>query len=200
MEISTKEKIIQTASDLIENQGYHATGVNEIVRESGAPKGSIYYHFPEGKDGITAEAVRFAGENIAERIRGNLSQTTDPADSIQTFLETIAHYVELSGFRSGGPLTIVASETATTNEKLNQTCREAYDLMRAAFEEKFLANGFSEERTESLVWMITAATEGAIILSRTYHSGEPLRKVAKELAALIQTSSSLVAPRSGLDS
>lgn len=185
-EISTKEKIIQTASDLIENQGYHATGVNEIVRESGAPKGSIYYHFPEGKDGITAEAVRFAGETVAERIRVNLSEKTDPAESVQTFLETIAHYVEVSGFRSGGPLTIVASETATTNEKLNQTCREAYDLMRTAFAEVFLANGFSQERTDSLVWMITSTTEGAIILSRTYHSGDPLRIAAKELAILIR--------------
>jgi TetR/AcrR family transcriptional repressor of lmrAB and yxaGH operons len=183
---TTREKIIQTATDLIENQGYHATGINEIVRKSGAPKGSIYYHFPEGKDGITAEAVRFAGETVAERIRANLSEKTDPAESVQTFLETIAHYVEVSGFRSGGPLTIVASETATTNENLNQTCREAYDRMRAAFSEIFLTNGFSNERTESMVWMITAATEGAIILSRTYHSGDPLRKVAKELAALIQ--------------
>ncbi len=185
-ENTTREKIIQTASDLIENQGYHATGVNEIVRESGAPKGSIYYHFPDGKDGITAEAVRFAGENVADRIRANLAEKPDPAQAIQAFLETIAHYVEVSGFHSGGPLTIVASETATTNEKLNQTCREAYDLMRAAFAEIFLTNGFSKERTESLVWMITSATEGAIILSRTYHTGDPLRQVAKELAALIR--------------
>ncbi|MAT41779.1 MAG: TetR family transcriptional regulator [Anaerolineaceae bacterium] len=183
---TTREKIIQTATDLIENQGYHATGINEIVRESGAPKGSIYYHFPEGKDGITAEAVRFAGETVADRIRANLSVKIDPAQSVQTFLETIAHYVEVSGFRSGGPLTIVASETATTNENLNQTCREAYDRMRAAFSEIFLANGFSNDRTESLVWMITSATEGAIILSRTYHSGDPLRIAAKELAVLIR--------------
>lgn len=185
-EITTKEKIIQTASDLIENQGYHATGMNEIVRESGAPKGSIYYHFPDGKDGITAEAVRYAAQNVAERIRTNLAEKQDPAESIQAFLETIAHYVEVSGFHSGGPLTIVASETATTNETLNQTCREAYDLMRTAFEEHFLTNGFSKQRAESLVWVITAATEGAIILSRTYHTGDPLRMAAKELAALIR--------------
>ena len=54
---NTRDQIIQTTSNLIENQGYHATGLNEIVKESGAPKGSIYYYFPDGKEGITAEAV-----------------------------------------------------------------------------------------------------------------------------------------------
>ncbi len=185
---TTRERIIQTTSDLLENQGYHATGLNQIVQESGAPKGSIYYHFPQGKDSITAEAVLFAGQNVAERIRANLVEKEDPAEAIQVFIETIAHYVEVSGFHSGGPLTIVASETATTNESLNATCREAYDMMRAAFTEKLLQSGFSTQRADNLVWVITSATEGGIILSRTYHSGDPLRQVAQELATLIRHS------------
>ncbi len=185
---TTRERIIQTTCDLIENQGYHATGLNQIVQESGAPKGSIYYHFPQGKDSITAEAVLFAGQNVAERIQVNLAEKQDPAEAIQVFIETIAHFVEMSGFHSGGPLTIVASETATTNEALNATCREAYDMMRAAFSEKLMQSGFSAQRAESLVWAITSATEGGIILSRTYHTGDPLRQVARELARLIRNS------------
>lgn len=181
----TRERIIETASNLIENQGYHATGLNQIVRESGAPKGSIYYHFPDGKDGITAAAVLFAGQNVAARIREHLSERKDAAEAIQAFLEMVAHFVEESGFRAGGPLTIVASETATTNEKLNLICCQAYDAMRLAFAEKLHEDGFTPARTESLVWLITSATEGGIILSRTYHSGDPLRKVAKEIGTLI---------------
>lgn len=180
------DQIIRATCDLIENQGYHATGLNEIVKESAAPKGSIYYYFPAVKEGITAEAVLFAGKTAAERIRTHLAEKNDPAEAIQAFLETIAHYVEVSGFHSGGPLTIVASETATTSEILNHCCREAYDMMRAAFEQKFLSGGFSAERAASLAWMITSATEGGIILSRTYHTGDPLREVARELAGLIR--------------
>ena len=180
-----RDQIIQATCDLLENQGYHATGLNEIVRESGAPKGSIYYYFPDGKEGITAAAVLFAGKTTAERIRASLAEKVDPAEAVQTFLETIAHYVEISGFRSGGPLTIVASETATTSEKINQTCREAYAMLRAAFEERFLSGGFSAARAASLAWMITSATEGGIILSRTYHTGDPLRAVAREMAFLV---------------
>lgn len=183
---TAREQIVQAASDLIENQGYHATGMNEIVSKSGAPKGSIYYYFPEGKDAITSEAVEIAGLVLAGRIRENLDATGDLAIAIQTFLESIAHYVEYSGFTTGGPLAIVASETATTNEKLNQVCRGAYAEMISAFEEKFLISGCSAEKASSLAWITTSTIEGAIILSRTFHSGDPLRKAGRELSHLIR--------------
>lgn len=182
---TTREQIIQTTSELLENQGYHATGLNEIVRESGAPKGSIYYYFPDGKEGITTEAVMFAGRMVAERANLYLAKFDDPADSIQSFIETIAHFVEESEFKSGGPLTIVSSETATTNEKLNLVCREAYGLVRQAFQARLVASGLSDIKAENLAWVIVSAIEGGVILSRTYHTGEPLRKVARELAALV---------------
>ena len=183
---TTREQIIQSTSDLLENQGYHATGLNEIVKESGAPKGSIYYYFPKGKEEITAEAVLFAGRTVAERIRVHLAENTDAAEAIQSFVETIAYHVETSGFKAGGPLTIVASETATTSERLNLACREAYTLVREAFQTKLLETGFSPDAAASLAWMITAAIEGAIVLSRTYHTGDPLRAAAREMARLIR--------------
>ncbi len=185
---TTRDQIIQATRDLLEKQGYHATGMNEIVQESGAPKGSIYYYFPDGKDGITGESVLFAGKATADRIRTQLAEKEDAAEAVLVFLEAIAHYIEESGFDSGGPLTIVASETATTNEKLNLICRQAYDLMVAAFKEKFILAGFSEERAAAMAWVITSTTEGGIILSRTFHSGDPLRTAAREMANLIRSS------------
>jgi TetR/AcrR family transcriptional regulator, lmrAB and yxaGH operons repressor len=182
---NSREQILQTTCDLLENQGFHATGLNEIVRESGAPKGSIYYYFPEGKEEIIAEAVRMAGQRTGERIRTSLAENDDPAQAIQSFIETIAYHVEASGFRSGGPLTIVASESATTSERINRVCQEAYDQIRQAFAEKLQASGMEERKAVSLAWTINAAIEGAIILSRTYHTGEPLRQVAKLISNVI---------------
>ena len=183
---STRDQIIQSTCDLIENQGYHATGMNEIVKESGAPKGSIYYYFPEGKEEITAEAVLFAGRTVAGRIRRHLAAFEDPAEALQSFVENIAHHVEASGFRAGGPLTIVASETATTHERLNQACQQAYALIREAFAERLRAAGFAPDHAQRLTWMIISAIEGGTILSRTDHSGDPLREVARQLADLLR--------------
>jgi len=183
---NTRDQILETTCDLLENQGFHATGLNEIVRESGAPKGSIYYYFPEGKEEIISESVAYAGQRVAERIQAHLAGTEDPAQAVQSFVETIAHHVEASGFRAGGPLTIVASESATTSERINQSCQEAYTQLRNAFAEKLTRAGIESENAASLAWMITSAIEGGIILSRTYHTGDPLRQVAASLFCLIK--------------
>ena len=61
---SAREEILQATTALLEKQGSHATGLNEIIRESGAPKGSLYYYFPEGKDQLVSEAVLVAGQGV----------------------------------------------------------------------------------------------------------------------------------------
>ena len=177
--------ILQTTCDLMEKQGYHGTGLNEIVKESGAPKGSLYHYFPEGKEQITSEAVLQSGKATAERIQNELSGSNNAAKAIHDFVLNVADHVESSGFAAGSPLTAVAMETATTSERINAACREAYTLLETAFKDKLLESGFTKIKAEELGTFITTAVEGGIILSRTYHSGNPLRTVAKHLKVLL---------------
>jgi TetR/AcrR family transcriptional regulator, lmrAB and yxaGH operons repressor len=183
---STRDQIIETTCDLLEAQGYHATGLNQILAESGAPKGSLYYYFPQGKEELTAAAIDRTGKLVAQRIKDGLACSEDPVAAIQAFVNAIAYHVEASGFRSGGPLMIVAMETAISSERLNVACREAYSLLQGAFREKLLAGDYAEERATSLATFITAAIEGGIILSRTQHSGDALREVARMLGQVLQ--------------
>jgi TetR/AcrR family transcriptional regulator, lmrAB and yxaGH operons repressor len=180
---ATKAQIIDTACELLESQGFQATGLNQIVKESGAPKGSLYYYFPEGKDELAEAAIERAGRLVAERIAVELSSHEDAAEAISRFVANIAHFVEASGFRSGGPLMTVAMETATTNERLNQACRTAYTRLQAAFEAK-LAGRYA--RSQELASFITATIEGGIMLSRVHHTGDPLRQVAEQLRWVLQ--------------
>ena len=182
---STRDQIIETMSQLMEAQGYHATGLNQIVKESGAPKGSLYYYFPDGKEGLAAEAIERAGELVAGRIRGGLSRYADAAGAVEKFVMLIADGIEMTGFSAGGPLTTVAMETATTNERLNLVCLQAYERLQGAFGEKLIACGYSESRAQELAIFIVSAIEGGIILSRTRHSGDSLRRVAQELGRFL---------------
>lgn len=182
---SKRDQIIETTCQLMEIQGYHATGLNQIITESGAPKGSLYYYFPDGKEELAAEAIRRTGKTVAERIRLNLPAVDEAGIEIQDFVRSIAEAVEASGFQAGGPLTAVAMETATTSERLNQACREAFDLILAAFTDRLVKQGYSPARATELASFITATIEGGIILSRTQHSGDPLRQVAAELPRLL---------------
>jgi TetR/AcrR family transcriptional repressor of lmrAB and yxaGH operons len=182
---NTREQIVQTTCTLLEKQGFHGTGLNEIVKESGAPKGSLYYYFPDGKEQITVEAVLQSGHTTAERVRNGLAGSTSPSKAVYDFILLIAENVERSGFAAGGPLTAVAMETATSSERINQACQEAYGLIQAAFKEKLLESGFTKSEADGLSTFITASVEGGIILSRTYHTADPLRLVAKQLKALL---------------
>lgn len=185
---STRDQIIAATCDLMEAQGFHATGMSEIIQASGAPRGSLYYYFPDGKEGLAAEAIARTGEATAERIRANLVEGDYIARSVARFAEQIAAAVEASGFRAGGPLTAVAIETATTSERLNQACREAYGRLTGAFAERLVAAGYPPARAAELAEFITAAIEGGIILSRTFHSGDPLRRIGRQLGAALAAS------------
>jgi TetR/AcrR family transcriptional repressor of lmrAB and yxaGH operons len=159
--------------------------LNEIVKESGAPKGSLYYYFPDGKEQITAEAILQSGRVVSERIRAGLQGSGDVSRTLLGFIFQIAESVERSGFAAGGPLTAVAMETATTSERINLACREAYGMLEAAFKEKLLERGFSKGRADQLSRFIVASIEGGILLSRVHHSADPLRLVAKQLNILL---------------
>jgi TetR/AcrR family transcriptional repressor of lmrAB and yxaGH operons len=172
---------------LLEKQGYHGTGLNEIVKESHAPKGSLYYYFPEGKEQITAEAVLQSGHATSERIRLGLGESSSASKAVHDFVLKIAENVEASGFAAGSPLTAVAMETATTSERINLACREAYGMLEAAFNKKLLESGFTKAKAEELATFIVASIEGGIILSRVHHTAEPLRMVAKQLKVLLSS-------------
>lgn len=181
-----REQIITTTCQLIELQGYHATGLNQILAESGAPKGSLYYYFPDGKDGLIEEAITYTSGIIMGRLQEGMDAHESAAAAIPAFLRNLAHYVQLSGFQAGGPITAVALEAASTNERLNTACRTAYGQWQAVIEQKLLADGYETVRAARLAKMVIALIEGAIILSRTERNVAALLDAAAELELLLQ--------------
>src|SRR5436309_1980419 len=146
---STRDQIIETTCNLLESQGYHATGLNQIIAESGSPKGSLYYYFPLGKEELTEAAVARSGRIVEKNIRVGLADNDDPAEAIASFVRMIAQGVEASNFSAGGPLMTVALETVNSSERLNLACREAYGWIRTAFTEKLVTSGLAPERAAS---------------------------------------------------
>ncbi len=182
----TRKIILETTSRLLETQGFHATGLNQIIQESGAPKGSLYYHFPGGKEELAINAVQQIGENFASYIQEYLSENSPIEDALFDFINQIAARVEISNFSAGGPLTTIAMETATTSGGINLACQTAFSQIQEAFASKLIFAGFSLEKANSLAIFITSAIEGGIVLSRTYHNGDLLREVADQLCQILR--------------
>ena len=185
---STHDQIILVTCTLLEKQGYPATGLNEIVKESGAPKGSLYYYFPDGKEQIVSEAVLFSGKILVERLQTELAKHSDPIQAIYEYIMRLAGKVEEMQFAAGNPLTIVAIEAAGSSERISQACREVYSQLQAAFQEKMVSAGMAVSEADERARLTLASLEGGILLSRVYRTADPLRALAGHLRDMLQNS------------
>lgn len=180
-----RDQIIDATCTLIERQGYTATGLNEILDHSDAPKGSLYYYFPEGKDALIEEAIVRTNKAIAQRLEEGMAAHKDPGAAVAAFIRTLAQHVQASDYRSGGPITAVALEAASTNERLNAACARAYAAWQEVIDRKLTAAGFDPVRARRLAALVISTIEGAIILSRSERTVRPLLDAATELETLL---------------
>ncbi len=91
---TTRQQIIEKTSELFERQGYHATGLNQIVSESETPRGSLYYYFPEGKEELAAEAVWYKVHHMSAYIRQRLACHPDAIEAIYQLMVEMADHAE----------------------------------------------------------------------------------------------------------
>ncbi len=183
---NARENILQTASELMEKQGYHGTGLNEIIQKSGAPKGSLYYYFPDGKEQLASEAILRAGQIVSERFREQTAGEPDPAKAIHDFLYMIAKRMEETKFYTGSTMTMIAMETVTESKRINKACQNGYTMLIGAFKDKLLSGGMEDSKASEMAEMIIAAVEGGIILSRTYQDANHLRKIADHILGMLK--------------
>ena len=188
---AVRDRFLATTARLLERQGYSATGLNQIVEESQAPKGSLYYYFPAGKEQLAAEAVVRQGQAVAAHIQARLAVVDDPAEAIAAFARDLAGDIAAGSFCNGGPITSSALESTSGVEQLRVACAQVYQQWQDVFTAKLGTSGFSAERSASLAAVCVAAIEGGIVLSRTAHDTTALERVGDELAALLRAARTL---------
>lgn len=183
---TTRDGILDATCRLIEVQGFQATGLNQILQESAAPRGSLYHYFPGGKEALLTEAIERTGAAVALRLERALAEEAEPGDAIEAFVLKIARLVRASNYQSGGPLMTTALEAAGTSERLRVACSEAYLSWQRVFERRLRAGGIPAARCQALVQVVMAALDGAVVLARTHRTTESLEVVAREMRRLIE--------------
>lgn len=183
--VNTKEKFIETASRLFETKGYNATGLNEILAESGSPKGSLYYHFPKGKEQLALESINSAGEKIKNKIKNALDNIEDPVQAIIYNIENIATIIDNEQKTRDISISLIALETYLTSETLRKACEEIFISLENIYAEKLIKSGINKEKACELGGAIAAMIEGGITLSLTKKNGDSLRLIAKQVPNLI---------------
>ena len=178
--------MVATATKLIEEQGYAATGLKQLLAESEAPRGSFYFHFPGGKEELAAAVVANHATKFAAMLGAVLESAPTPLAAAELSVEALASQFEGSGCASGCPVTAIAFEMANRSELLRDATRAAYDSWAHPIADRLVADGRSAEDARATARTLLAAIEGALILSRAYGSRGPLDDLKTRLEPLLR--------------
>ncbi|MGK3200942.1 TetR/AcrR family transcriptional regulator [Amycolatopsis sp. MEPSY49] len=181
----TRQRMLDTAADLFQTQGYHATGLTQLTTAGGAPKGSLYFHFPGGKEQLAAEAVRLSGERTGALLEAVLKDAPDAPTAIDRAVEALAAFLTESDFQRGCPLATVALDAAADSEPIREACVDGYSSWHGILREYLARQQLSAERADELATVVLAAIEGGLLLARTRRDLAPLRAVAAHLHATL---------------
>lgn len=177
--MDSRQRLIDTAGRLFRVQGYHATGLNQIVDESQAPKGSLYHYFPDGKEQLAAEALVNAGRQLQTKLHD--LGASNPGEALDLFVEMSIAELERSDYRDGCPIATVALETNSNSEPLRLVCLQIFDRALLILKQWLTSKGVAAERAEVLALTVFSAYEGALLLSKVQRSPVPLRQVAGQM-------------------
>jgi AcrR family transcriptional regulator len=178
-----RERMIQSALILMGERGIEATSFSQVIEHSGAPRGSIYHHFPGGKAQLIEEATRYAGDIVVKLLTDAIENHDDPVaavDAVVGFWRTVLFD---SNFAAGCPV-IAATLEGDHSPAVRDAARDAFARWQDLWTEILGRAGVPEERARSLASIAISAVEGAVILARAQRSNAPLEGVVDELHTL----------------
>lgn len=179
-----RDCLIAAALSLFRRQGYAGTGLAQILTESGAPRGSLYHYFPDGKAEIAEAALRQAGTRVTAVLQGVAGESASPADMVQRYAVLLGAWLEKSGFKDGCPVATVVLEAAPASSKLAAAGCDAFAAWSAAVARMLERAGVATSRAADMGDFTIAAFEGALMLARARQSTAPILQAAQELGRL----------------
>jgi TetR/AcrR family transcriptional regulator, lmrAB and yxaGH operons repressor len=192
----SRPALIETAATLFRRQGYAATGLNQILDEAGVKAGSLYHHFPQGKQQLAAAVVDSAGADIERLLRRFLASGRSVADVVDRWIDLLA--AGLAGDqRDGCPIEPIATESVNASPLVRAASAHVFRGWCAAIEERLRADGWpaadAENSPGNVAVAVISLIEGALILSRI--AGDPAALNAAKPAARLLLGGSGLSPK-----
>ena len=180
----SKWKTLAAAIKLFRQQGYHGTSLHDILAAGGSPRGSLYFHFPRGKEEIGENALTLAGEAV----RQGIARAAEASESTEMFLLRVAGAMaadlEKSDYQEGCPIATTALETSAQSEVLGDATSSAFRKWETEISRGLERFGMTSDEADLLATMVLSQLEGALLLARTYRSLEPIQRAEQALKLL----------------
>ena len=173
--------MVAGAVQLLALQGLQATSFAEVLQLTGAPRGSIYHHFPGGKDQLVAAAVDAAGAHAIKVLDGLAGAS--PVQVTETFLGLWRLLLERTGTRAG--CAVLAVTVASRNDELIDRAGAVFRAWRERLADLLAAGGLPA--APAFAATLVAASEGAVVMARAERSLAPFDAVAGYLLEQVRT-------------
>jgi TetR/AcrR family transcriptional repressor of lmrAB and yxaGH operons len=177
---------IATAARLFHRQGYHGTGLAQVLEESGAPKGSFYFHFPGGKEELALEAIAASSAEVQDLLVRAAERAGDASDIVIRSGRSISCWLTATRFQEGCAVATLAAEASGSSEPLRDACERAYASWRQILTDGFARHGVAPHRAAELANLAIAALEGATLIARVEQRADAIDRAVALIASLIR--------------
>jgi len=189
-----KQRMVQAAKQLIRERGYNATAFSDVLKASGAPRGSVYFHFPDGKTQLGIEAAQAHAHEQVALIDRAAEQAASAARLIEIYLDLGREGMAASDYARGcGIAPLVLEGAAQESAEVQEAVRRSFSQMIDRFEYHFVAFGVEPSAARTLADAVITGIEGAMVMARALRSPAPydsMRAVLISHAATVSAKSS----------
>lgn len=184
--MDTKSLIIDIATTLFQKKGYLGVGLNEILKGCNISKGSLYHHFPNGKEELLIACLQLMNEEITTDIEKIFKEHQTTQEALHAMIEKLVADFDREGTLTGYTFSSIISEMASLSEPVRNACSNLYTKIQGIYSNKLVEDGFSKETAHSIALMLTASIEGGMMLCLTNKTSEPLKVISQVLPNLLK--------------
>ena len=185
-EATTRERIVVAAAELFRRQGYAGTGLKQVVTEAQAPFGSLYHHFPGGKEALADEVLRTGGAFFLTLYQAFVQAAPDYTAAVDDFFAGAAQTLVATGYQDACPIATVAGEVASANETLRLATADVFESWLEEMARDLRRAGAPAARAPAVALSVLALLEGAFLLSRAQRSTAALEAAGTAAVALVR--------------
>jgi len=182
---NSRGRIISGADRLLRRNGYAGTALSDIAKEGDAPMGSVYFHFPGGKEQLAIEAMRYGSEGVANGLRDALANSTSPSVGLANCARKWADDLENSDWAEGCPVAATALQASTNSEPLRLTSVAILQEWREIISSHLMSYGCTHTEAEKTAEVAIALLEGAELAAKVQRSRKPLEYAAEMMEKLM---------------
>ncbi|MFM9936684.1 MAG: TetR/AcrR family transcriptional regulator [Novosphingobium sp.] len=183
--MGTKNILIEAMASSLQEHGYRSTSTTDVLALTGVSRGSLYFHFPGGKEALAAAAVHASGGRMTNWITTEFADGPDASAATCRLIDGFAAALDASQFTKGCPVALSALEVGEQEPVLQAAIRAVYAEWQSAIGAGLVARGMEPDAAERLSELALIQIEGALLLARVSKSIKPLMLAKAVLADAI---------------